>query len=126
MSKEIISTEQAPAALGPYSQAIKAGATLFISGQVPIDPKTGDVVRGSIQEQTKQVLDNLKAILTEAGYGLEDVVKAEVFIADLEEFEDFNEVFAEYFSEAPPARACIEAARLPMDVGLELSAIAVK
>ncbi|MCK8816787.1 RidA family protein [Natroniella sulfidigena] len=126
MSKKIINTEQAPAALGPYAQATELKGTLFVSGQVPIDPKTGELVKGDIQLQTEQVLENLKAILTEAGYSFEDVMKAELFIADMDDFAEMNQIYAEYFTEAPAARACVEVARLPKDVKLEISLIAMK
>ncbi|MDR0880674.1 MAG: RidA family protein [Clostridioides sp.] len=125
MSYEIINTKNAPSAIGPYSQAIKAGNLLFISGQVPLVPETGVVVEGGIREQTAQSLKNLKAILAEAGADFSNVVKTSVFIKDMNEFGDINEVYAEYFGEYKPARACVEVARLPKDVRVEIEIIAV-
>ncbi|KXS45999.1 MULTISPECIES: RidA family protein [unclassified Candidatus Frackibacter] len=126
MTKEIISTDQAPAAIGPYSQAIKVGGTLYVSGQIPIDPATGELIEGDVQAQTRQVLNNIKAVLKAAEYKLVDIVKAEVFISDMDNFGKVNEVYAEYFTEEPPARACVEVARLPKDVAVEIAVIAVK
>ncbi|MHB8172420.1 MAG: RidA family protein [Thermincolia bacterium] len=125
MSKIVISTDRAPAAIGPYSQAIKAGNLLFTSGQVPIEPSTGQVIQGDIQIQTRLVLENLKAVLEAGGSSLDKVLKATVFIKDMNDFAKVNEIFAEYFRENPPARSCIEAARLPRDVGVEIEAIAL-
>ncbi|AOY76876.1 RidA family protein [Clostridium formicaceticum] len=123
--KQEINTKKAPAAIGPYSQAIKTNDLLFVSGQVPMNPNTMEIVEGDIQAQTKQVLENLKAILEEAGLTLNDVVKTTVFIKDMEDFSKINEVYADYFKETKPARACVEVARLPKDVGVEIEAIAV-
>ena len=125
MSKIVISTDRAPAAIGPYSQAIKAGNLLFTSGQIPIEPSTGQVIQGDIQIQTRQVLENLKAVLEAGGSSLEKVLKATVFIKDMNDFVKVNEIFAEYFQENPPARSCIEAARLPKDVEVEIEAVAL-
>ena len=99
--KEVIYTEAAPKPLGPYSQAVKAGNMLFVSGQIPIDPKTGEVVKGGIKEQTRQVLENIKAVLEAAGYTLNDVTMAFVFLADMNMFPEYNEVYAQYFKEKP-------------------------
>ncbi len=123
--KNVINTAKAPAAIGPYSQAIKAGNTLYISGQIPFVPETMQLVSEDIKEQTKQCLENLKAILEEAGLSLNDVVKTGVFIKDMNEFAAINEVYASYFTDNKPARACVEVARLPKDVRVEIEAIAV-
>jgi 2-iminobutanoate/2-iminopropanoate deaminase len=124
--KEVIYTEAAPKPIGPYSQAVKVGNMLFVSGQIPIDPKTGEVVRGGIKEQTRQVLENIKAVLEAAGYTLNDVAMAFVFLADMNMFPEFNEVYAQYFKEKPPARVTVQAARLPKDVLIEIAVIAVR
>ncbi|HSQ33667.1 MAG TPA: RidA family protein, partial [Peptostreptococcaceae bacterium] len=116
MNKQIIHTEKAPAAIGPYSQAIKAGNLLFISGQVPFNPETMEIVEGGVEAQTARVLENLKAILAEAGASFDNVVKTTVFIKDMNEFGMINEIYAKYFGENKPARACVEVARLPKDV----------
>ncbi|HBF4873798.1 TPA: RidA family protein [Clostridioides difficile] len=125
MKHEVIHTNDAPAALGPYSQAIKAGNLLFVSGQVPLVPETMEVVEGDVQAQTAQSLKNLKAILAESGADFSNVVKTTVFIKDMNEFGSINEVYAEYFGENKPARACVEVARLPKDVKVEIEVIAV-
>jgi 2-iminobutanoate/2-iminopropanoate deaminase len=124
--KEVIYTEAAPKPIGPYSQAVKVGNMLFVSGQVPIDPKTGEVVKGGIKEQTRQVLENIKAVLEAAGYTLNDVAMTFVFLADMSMFPEFNEVYAQYFKENPPARVTVQAARLPKDVLIEIAVIAVR
>ena len=123
--KEIISTENAPGAIGPYSQAVKAGSMVFCSGQIPIDPKTGDFVSDDVAEQTEQVLKNLNAVLEAAGMSLNNVVKTTVFLADMNDFAQMNEVYAKYFSENKPARATVQAARLPRDARVEIDCIAV-
>jgi 2-iminobutanoate/2-iminopropanoate deaminase len=123
--KESIQTEHAPQAIGPYSQAIKAGGFLFASGQIPIDPRTGQFVEGGIAEQTEQVLKNLNAVLQAAGSGLDRVVKTTVFLADMNEFAAMNEVYGRFFVEQPPARATVQAARLPRDARVEIEAIAM-
>ncbi len=124
---ERVETEKAPKAIGPYSQAIAAGPFLFISGQLPVDPKTGKIVEGSIQSQTKQVLDNLEAILEAEGLSLKDVVKSEVFLKDMQDFAEMNAVYAMRFSHPiKPARVTIQAAKLPMDARVEISCIAFK
>ena len=102
--KEIVSTDRAPAAIGPYSQAIRSGGLLFISGQIPIDPATGDVVAGTIEDQTRQVMENLKAILGAAGLGMERVVKTTIFLTDLDAFASVNAIYGRYFPANPPAR----------------------
>jgi len=123
--REIIQTDHAPAAIGPYSQAVKTTGFIFASGQIPIDPKSGQFVEGGIKEQTKQVLKNLAAVLEAAGSSLNRVVKTTVFLADMQEFAAMNEVYGEFFTEEPPARATVEAARLPRDARVEIEAIAL-
>ena len=122
--KQIVSTEKAPGAIGPYSQAIIAGGMVFCSGQIPIDPMTGDFVEGGVAEQTEQVLKNLTAVLEAAGGSLESVVKTTVFLADMNDFAAMNEVYARYFSDNKPARATVQAARLPRDARVEIECIA--
>ena len=123
MQKEIISTSKAPAAIGPYSQGIKVGDMVFTSGQLPVNSSTGELVT-KIKEATKQSLENVKAVLEQAGSGLDKVVKVVVFIKDMNDFGPMNEVYAEYFKENPPARSCVEVARLPKDAPIEIEAIA--
>ena len=125
MANQVIHTENAPAAIGPYSQAVKAGTLLFVSGQVPFVPETMEIVEGDVKAQTAQSLKNLQAILKEAGADFSNVVKTTVFIKDMNEFAQINEVYAEYFGENKPARACVEVARLPKDVKVEIELIAV-
>ena len=123
--KQTVQTEQAPKAIGPYSQAIKANGFVFASGQIPIIPETGEFVAGGIKEQTEQVIKNLARVLEAAGSGLDRVVKTTVFLADMEEFGAMNEVYAKYFSDKPPARATVEAAGLPRGARVEIEAIAL-
>ena len=123
--RERVQTGQAPQAIGPYSQAIKAGGLVFASGQIPIDPQTGQFVEGGIAEQTEQVIKNLEAVLNAAGSGLDSVVKTTVFLADMEEFAMMNEVYGKYFVNGPPARSTVAAARLPRDARVEIDAIAL-
>jgi len=123
--RERIQTDNAPAAIGPYSQAIKAGGFVFVSGQIPIDPQTGQFVSGGIAEQTEQVLKNLSAVLEAAGSSLGLVVKTTVFLADMKEFSGMNEVYATFFSSPPPARATVAAAGLPRDARVEIEAVAL-
>lgn len=123
-TKEIIATPSAPQAIGPYSQAIKRSGLVFCSGQIPLDPATGQVVAGGIAEQTTRVLENLKAVLEAAGAGLDSVLKTTVFVKDLSEFAVMNEVYARYFGAGAPARSTVEVARLPKDVSVEIEAIA--
>lgn len=125
MKNETISTEKAPGAIGPYSQAIKAGNMIFCSGQIPIDIATGDFVSLDVAEQTEQVLKNLTAVLEAAGTDLNSVVKTTVFLADMNDFAAMNEVYGRYFSENKPARATVQAARLPRDARVEIDCIAV-
>jgi 2-iminobutanoate/2-iminopropanoate deaminase len=123
--RQIIQTAGAPAAIGPYSQAVKTNGLVFASGQIPIDPASGQFVEGGIKEQTEQVLKNLAAVLEAAGSGLNRVVKTTVFLADMQEFATMNEVYAKFFQDEPPARATVEAARLPRDARVEIEAIAL-
>ena len=124
--REIVATEAAPQAIGPYSQAIRIGEFVFTSGQIPLDPKTGAFVEGGIAEQTEQVLRNLAEVLQAAGTSLEAVVKTTVFLADMDDFAAMNEVYGRYFSNEPPARSTVQAARLPRDARVEIDAIAVR
>ena len=123
MTKEIISTKNAPQAIGPYSQAVKAGNLMFISGKIPLDPETGDLVSESIEDQARQVLDNVKSICEAAGKSLDDVVKISIFLTDLGNFATVNDVMKEYFSEPYPARATVEVSGLPLGVNVEIEAI---
>lgn len=125
MAKEIISTERAPAAIGPYSQAVAAGGFVFLSGQIPIDPATRALVPGDVRKQTRQVLDNLKAVLAASGASLGDVVKTTIYLTNLADFTAVNEIYAETFSTEPPARATVGVAALPMGAKVEIDAIAV-
>jgi len=124
--KEVVYTEAAPKPIGPYSQAVRVGNLLFVAGQIPVDPKTEEVVGRDIREQTRQVLENIKAVLEAAGYTLDDVAMAFVFLADMGHFPAFNEVYAQYFKEKPPARVTVQAARLPRDVLVEIAVIAAR
>lgn len=123
---EIISTDKAPKAIGPYSQAIAANGFVFASGQIPIDPATGQVLEGPIADQTKRVLSNLQAILEQAGSSLDAVVKTTVYLKDMADFEEMNKVYATFFTETKPARVTIAVARLPKDVAIEIDAIAAR
>ncbi len=125
MNKEVIRTDRAPAAIGPYEQAVVAGGMLYSSGQIPLEPKTGQVTGESIEEQTKQVMDNLKAVLEAGGASLESVVKVTVFLTDMGEFKRFNEVYGGYFPENRPARSTVQVAALPRGVKVEAEAVAV-
>ena len=122
--KKIISTDRAPKAIGPYSQAVVSHGLAFLSGQIPLDPATGQIVEGDITWQTTRVLENLKAVLEAAGSSLERVVKTTVYLKDMGEFVKMNDVYATFFPEHPPARATVEAARLPKDVRVEIDCIA--
>ena len=123
--KQIVSTDDAPQAIGPYSQAVKAGGLVYASGQIPLDPRTGQFVEGGIREQTEQVFRNLSAVLKAAGTGLDRVVKATVFLADMGDFAEMNEVYGRYFTQEPPARSTVQAARLPRDARVEIDVIAL-
>jgi 2-iminobutanoate/2-iminopropanoate deaminase len=125
--KKIINTENAPAPIGPYNQAILSNGTLYISGQIPLNPKNGELVSGDIKLETKQSMENLKAILTEAEMTFENVVKSSIFLSDMKQFTEVNEVYASYFNaETAPARETVEVANLPKFVNVEISMIAVK
>lgn len=123
--KEIIATTRAPKAIGPYSQAVKYNGLIFLSGQIPLDPETGDVVGQNVEEQAERVLQNMQGVLEAAGLSLANVVKTTVFLKDLSVFPEMNEVYARYFDSNPPARSTVEVARLPRDVQVEIEAIAV-
>lgn len=124
--KKIISTDKAPAAIGPYSQAIEVNNMVFTSGVIPINPATGELVTGTIEEQAEQAIGNLAALLKESGVAMENVVKTTVFIKDMNDFAKVNEVYAKYFTSQFPARSCVEVARLPKDVLIEIEAIGIK
>lgn len=123
-NREIIATNHAPAAIGPYSQAVRWNGMVFCSGQIPLDPATGELVSGGITKQTARVLENLKAVLEASGASLASVLKTTVFMKDLGEFAAMNEVYAHYFGDNPPARATVEASRLPRDVRVEIECVA--
>jgi len=125
MEKIVISTNNAPAAIGPYSQAIKVGDFIFTSGQIPLNPKTGELVTDDIKAAARQCLENIKAILEAAGSSLENVVKTTAFLKDLNDFASVNEVYSEYFKENMPARSAVQIARLPKDALIEIEAIAI-
>ncbi len=124
--KEVIDSPDAPKAIGPYSQAIKIGNTVWLAGQIALEPTTGGMVTGSIQIETTQVMSNIQAVLTAAGMSLKDVVQVQVFLSDLNDYQAFNDLYAEYFPENPPARAVVQAARLPRDAKVEIMMIAHK
>lgn len=121
--KKIISTDNAPAAIGPYSQAVQLGDLLFVSGQIPLDPQTGEIVDGDIEVQTRQVMENLKAIIESAGMNLQNVLKCSCFLSSMDNFVKFNSVYDEYFKESLPARETVEVGRLPKDALVEVSAV---
>ena len=124
MKKQIVATESAPKAVGPYSQAVRAGDFLFSAGQIPLDPVTGNLVAGGIQEQTERVLENIKAVLTSQGIGLAQVVKTTVFMTNLADFTAMNEVYAKFFPVDPPARSTVQVAALPKGAQVEIEVIA--
>jgi 2-iminobutanoate/2-iminopropanoate deaminase len=125
VKKRVIQTERAPKAIGPYSQAIQAGNLLFLSGQIPLDPETGELVKGDIGQQTKQVLENIKGVLESQKLGMENMVKVTIFLKDIENFNRVNEVYATYFSPPAPARSTVEVAKLPRNAEIEIEAIAL-
>ena len=125
MRKDIIHTGDAPKAIGPYSQAVKAGGLVYCSGQIPLDPSTMTVVDGSVADQTRRVLENLGAVLKAAGSSLDEVVKTTVFLLDMNDFVEMNSAYGEFFSDDPPARATVQVARLPKDVAVEIDCIAL-
>ncbi|MCZ6818963.1 MAG: RidA family protein [Calditrichaeota bacterium] len=124
MAKKVISTSNAPQAIGPYSQAIQAGPMLFVSGQIALDPASGDLVSGDVQAQTKRVMENIKAVVEAAGGSLDSIVKCTIFLKNMSDFARVNEVYGSYFDEAPPARATVEVSQLPKEVEVEIDAIA--
>ena len=124
MKKRVIQTEEAPKAIGPYSQAIQAGGFLFLSGQIPIDPKTGELVKEDIRQQTQQVLENMRGVLESQSLKMEDVVKVTIFLKDMGSFTQVNDVYSTYFPSSPPARSTVEVARLPRDADIEIEAVA--
>jgi len=123
--KKIISTPDAPAALGPYSQAVRVGSTIYCAGQIPLDPKTGEIVTGDIAIQTRRAMDNIGAVLATEGAGFEQIVKTTIFLADLGDFQAMNEVYGSYFKQSPPARSTVQVAALPRGARVEIEAIAV-
>jgi 2-iminobutanoate/2-iminopropanoate deaminase len=125
MGKKVIQTEKAPKPIGPYSQAIRAGNFIFLSGQIPIDPSTGEMVGGDIRQQTRQVLENMKGVLESQGLGMQDMVKVNIFLRDMGNFNQMNEVYATYFSSNPPARSTVEVGKFPRNADIEIEAIAV-
>lgn len=125
VKKQIIATDKAPGAIGPYSQAVKAGKFLYTSGQIPLDPATGNIVEGGVQAQTRRVMENLKEVLVQAGTSFDQVIKTTVFIKNMDNFSLINEVYGQYFPNNPPARSTVEVARLPKDVEVEVEAIAL-
>ena len=126
MSKEIVSTDRAPAAVGPYSQAVHTGNLVYTAGQIPLDPATGNIVEGDIGAQVEQALKNLQAVLEAAGSGLEQVIKTTVFLQNMDDFAALNDVYARFFSGEPPARSAVEVARLPLGALVEIEAVAVR
>lgn len=122
--KKIIFTDQAPKAIGPYSQAVRAGDFLFLSGQIPLDPQTGEIVKGDIKIQTERVMENIKAVLEAAGADFTRVVRSGIFLKSLQDFAAMNEVYGRYFPQEPPARSTVEVSRLPRDVGIEIDVVA--
>jgi 2-iminobutanoate/2-iminopropanoate deaminase len=125
MQRATVSTTDAPAAIGPYSQAVRAGNLLFVSGQLPLDPATGQFVAGDIAAMTRQIFTNIQAVLSAAGTSLDKIVKTTVFLADLEDFQPMNAAYAEFFSADPPARSTVQVARLPRDARIEIEVIAL-
>ena len=124
--KNVIKTDNAPKAIGPYSQAVEANGFVFVSGQIPLDPKTGNIVTGDIREQTKRVMDNAQAILAAAGCIMSTVVKSTIYLKNIGDFADVNEIYGGYFPTDPPARATVEVSRLPKDVAVEMDFVAVR
>lgn len=124
--KNVIKTDNAPEAIGPYSQAVEANGFVFVSGQIPLDPKTGNIVTGGIREQTRRVMDNAQAILAAAGCGMSTVVKSTIYLKNIGDFADVNEIYGGYFPTDPPARATVEVSRLPKDVAVEMDFVAVR
>jgi 2-iminobutanoate/2-iminopropanoate deaminase len=126
MKKKVVSSDKAPKAIGPYSQGIETGGFIFMSGQIPLDPATGDMVSGGIEVETRRVLDNLKAILQSQGLDMDAVVKTTIFLADMGDFAKVNEVYGSYFGEVPPARSTIQVGALPKNARIEIEAVALR
>jgi len=124
MQRNIISTNKAPQAIGPYSQAVRFDNLLFVSGQIPIEPKSGEIVKGNIKKQTKQILENLNSVLTAGGSSLNNVLRTTIFLTNLEDYAAVNETYAQFFEESQPARSTVQVSRLPMDAQIEIDAIA--
>jgi len=124
MKKEVMVNKKAPSAIGPYSPALKVGNLIFVSGQIPIDPKTGKMIEGEIEAQARRALENLKAVLEPYSIGLENVAKTTIFLKDMNNFSRINKIYGEYFKEKFPARSCVEVSRLPKDAEIEIEAIA--
>jgi 2-iminobutanoate/2-iminopropanoate deaminase len=124
MQKDIISTSKAPQAIGPYSQAVRFDNLLFISGQIPLEPGSGEILKGDIKAQTKQILENLKGVLTAGGSSLDNVLRTTIFLTDLEDYADVNEMYTQFFEKSMPARSTVQVSRLPMEVRIEIDAIA--
>ncbi len=124
MQKKIISTNKAPKAIGPYSQAVQFDNLLFLSGQIPLEPESGEILKGNIREQTKQILENLNNVLIEGGSSLDNVLKTTIFLADLEDYVEVNEMYAQFFDKSMPARSTVQVSRLPKNVKIEIDAIA--
>lgn len=125
MTRDIIATDKAPGAVGPYSQAVRTDQLIFTAGQIPLDPATGKLVEGSIEDQTRRVLENVKAVLEAAGTSMDRIVKMTVFMTDFSDFQRMNAVYAEFFTDAPPARSAVQVAALPLGVAVEIEAVAL-
>ena len=125
MTRKIIESKDAPSAIGPYSQAVKANGVVYVSGQIPLDPATGEIVEGGIESQAKQVLENLKGVLAAAGSGMDKALKVTIYLTDMGSFGTVNEIYGGYFKNDPPARACVEVSALPKSVLVEMDAIAL-
>ncbi len=125
MAPDIIFTENAPKAIGPYSQAVKANGFVYVSGQIPINPESGDLVKSGIQDEVHQVMKNLKAIVEKSGSSLSKVLKTTIYLKDMNDFDAVNKVYGEYFTEHKPARACVQVAKLPKDVSVEIDAVCI-
>ncbi|MBZ4688210.1 MAG: putative endoribonuclease [Clostridiales bacterium] len=125
MEPQVFSTQKAPQAIGPYSQAVKVGNMLYVSGQLPINPENGELINEDVELATKQVMENLKAIIEDAGSNLQNVIKTTIFLKDINQFDKVNVIYGQYFSENPPARVCVEVARLPKDANIEIEAVAL-
>lgn len=126
VDRTVVKTEHAPGAIGPYSQAIVAGDLVFCSGQIPLNPQTGQLISGSVEDETRRVLDNLRAVLEAAGTSLDRIVKTTIFLADMNDFASVNTVYGSYFPGDPPARSTVQVARLPRDVRVEIEAVALR